>query len=1137
MHKVDGTLVYSPSDLITFMISPFASWMNRWRVECPHDAPEPDKEDSLNAMLADKGLAHEAGLLAHFQAKGLSIVDIAQCTSGANQDINAKLHATYAAMRSGAGVIYQGVLQNEPFRGHADFLVKVQGTSLLGDYHYEVCDTKLASSVKPSFVVQLCCYVDMLQAAQGVRAGHIVVALGNNDHVRLKTDHYFYYYQALKARFLAEQDSFDPSAMPDPADSKSHGRWSDHAAQILRDGDHLSLIANITRSQIKKLNQAGIATSRQLIESEVERVPGISAEMLAKHKAQASIQAASRDHERPVYEVLPPAPEQPKSGLVMLPPHSDLDVFFDIEGFPLQEGGLEYLWGCTYFDEDGQRQFKDFWAHDRKQEKQAFAGFIEWVYERWQRDPTMHIYHYANYEIAACRRLMGRYGICEHEVDQLLRNDVFVDLYKVVKGGLRVGEPKYSIKNIERLYRDKRDTAVESGGDSVVMYEQWRNLHNQGLDGDSWTTSSILQDIRDYNIDDCDSTQELTAWLRDQQQAHGIQYSGQLELIEPPTNDEVTARTQCRDRLLIRAESEPDDQARITENLAWMLEFHRRESKPTFWRLFDRLGLSHDELEDDIDCLANCHRTERPAYKPTEKARNLAYEYRFNPNQEFKIPRQDSMYLLDESKRKVKILHDESDLVHGVVVVQSKDDPGAVISLIPDEYVNPAAIQKAIDAVVLAYESDELSKAAILDFLRRSPPRLKHGSNGAIVTASSPQERLTQIIQVVENLDHSYLTLQGPPGAGKTYTGKHIIAQLVRQGKRIGISSNSHKAINNLLVGVAEYCRTEGIAVQCYCTKDTGPEITANGIAVTQNTDIAGHVAPGCVIGATAWGFCRDEMAGQLDYLFIDEAGQVSVANLLGMSRSTENIILMGDQMQLGQPSQGSHPADSGLSILDYLLHDTPIIPENMGVFLDTTFRMHSAVNEYISQAIYEGQLQADPDNDNQRVIVPDEYEGPLNKDAGVIFIPMDHQGNTQASDEEVEAIATLATQCLQRRFVQKDEIERAMSWDDMLFVAPYNHQVNKLQYRLGPDARVGSVDKFQGQEAPVVFFSLCASDASESPRGIDFLFDIHRINVAISRAQALAIVVGNAGLLSTEVSTVQQMRQVNVLSRLLRFG
>jgi uncharacterized protein len=293
-------------------------------------------------------------------------------------------------------------------------------------------------------------------------------------------------------------------------------------------------------------------------------------------------------------------------------------------------------------------------------------------------------------------------------------------------------------------------------------------------------------------------------------------------------------------------------------------------------------------------------------------------------------------------------------------------------------------------------------------------------------------------------------------------------------------------------------------------------------------------------------------MADQLDYLFVDEAGQVAVANLIAMSRSATNLILMGDQMQLGQPSQGTHPADSGLSVLDYLLHETPTIPADMGVFLGTTYRMHSRVNQFISEHIYEGKLASHPDNDQRIIEVPIDYndKGPLNVEAGLVFVPVAHEGNTQASDEEVAEIKTLANALIGRIFhtgiapadpsphrmsapmqVKSDSETRTIGWNDILFVAPYNHQVSKLRTALGEQAKVGSVDKFQGQEAPIVFLSMCASDASESPRGIDFLFDKHRINVAISRAQTLAVVVGNPAIGKTPVNRVDQLKRVNLFN------
>jgi uncharacterized protein len=1150
MYKQHGQFHFSPSDLTRYMESPFASWMDRFIVERPEQAPEKAPADALMSSLAQKGYAHEDALEATFAEQGLAVVKI----EGKSAD--EKQASTLEAMHQGVDVIVQARLELLPFGGYADFLVKVQHAegaepSLLGNWHYEVWDTKLANKLKPTFVIQLCCYAQMLKSMQGRLPEFITVALGNGNHERLRTKDYFYYYQTLKSSFVTDQKNFDPSKRPDPAESKNWGDWSNFAEALLVEKDHLFQVATITKSQIKRLRQSGINTMQELADSTVEHVPGFNPIVLKKLKAQAAIQKRSAGDDIPKFEIITPAPDE-KIGLALLPPQSPLDVFFDIEGYPLDEGGLEYLWGNTYFDaplpgqDRGNRQFIDFWAHNPEQEKQCFQDFIHWVYQRWQRDPTMHIYHYANYEIAACRKLMGRYGVCEYEVDQLLRNEVFVDLYKIVKGGVLLGEPRYSIKNVEHLYRGKRETEVGNGGDSVVVYEQWRELNQRGEQGDTWETSKILNDIRDYNIDDCDSTQELVDWLRQQQAEHSIGYLGKTEVTEPDVKEEVTERTQLRDRLLERVlyelESDPR-KAALTENLAWVLEFHRREAKPIFWRLFERLGLSHIELMDDLDCLACCERTDLEPFKPTPRARNMAYEYRFDPSQEFKGA-QKQFYLLgveteDGNTAKVTFVRDESDLENGLIVLQSKEEPPTIISLVPDEYVNPNPIPQAIDLSVSEYESGQLipGQSAIIDFLSRSKPRINGHNEGPIAPSHDPGERLQQIIHAISNLESSYLTIQGPPGAGKSYTGKHVIAELMKSGARVGIASNSHKAINNLLLSTAKYCKEEGIAATFCCTKDNEPELVDYEVAILKNNELVNHIQPSSVVGTTAWGFAREDMADQLDYLFVDEAGQVAVANLIAMSRSATNLILMGDQMQLGQPSQGTHPADSGLSVLDYLLHETPTIPDDMGVFLGTTYRMHSKVNRFISEHIYEDKLESYADNDKRIIEVPAGYDGPLNFDAGVTFVPVEHEGNTQASDEEVAEIKSLANALIGRTFhTGKSDLEtRAIDWNDILFVAPYNHQVSKLRAALGEQAKVGSVDKFQGQEAPIVFLSMCASDASESPRGLDFLFDKHRINVAISRAQSLAVVVGNPNIGKTSVNRVDQLKLVNLFNAITR--
>ena len=1133
IYLESSELVFSPSDLTQFMDSPFASWMEHLALTHPHSLPNPDKNDELMDVLQSMGNQHESAVLASFAEQGLSIINLKKTTD--------PLGETRSAMQNGVDVIYQAGLELLPFRGYADFLIKVEGKSRFGDYYYEVWDSKLAKSVKPYFVIQLCCYAEMLEVMQGRRPDYLTVILGNNERKRFRTDDYYYFYRNLKHHFLETHQHFTPTQGPEPASSKSWGRWSNYAEELLKKTDHLVQVATITTSQIKKLNKAGITSMTALVNADKAQIRGLKPEILKRLKAQAKMQQESVGKEIPAYQLIPYESGK-KLGLALLPPPSSQDIFFDIEGFPLEEGGLEYLWGVTYFDEHGARQYKDFWAHNQEEEKESFKAFVKWVYDRWQDEPGMHIYHYASYEISACRKLMGRYGIGEYEVDQLLRNEVFVDLYKIVKGALLLGEPRYSIKNVEHLYRNKRHTEVGSGGDSVVVYERWR----ENPDGDTWQTSKILNDIRDYNIDDCNSTQELVVWLRAKQEEQAIAYLGKTEVIEPEVQEEQGERLKLRDRLLANAEqckSEGNESlAKINGVFAWSIEFHRREAKPVFWRMFDRLGLSDEELLDDIDCLAYCQRTTKAPYKPTPQARNLVYEYAFDPDQEFKGSAKEYFILgretLDGKNIKVTYHSQGSDLERGLIALQIKNEPDDPITLIPDEYVNPNPIPEALAKQAEAFEKGMLEETAILDFLGKAIPRINnHTAGQAIAPSHDPKQRLQEIVLAVLNLSNSYLTIQGPPGAGKTYTGKHLIAELLKRGKKIGISSSSHKAINNLLISTAEYCRKEGIKGDFACTRNTDASIDELNITVLDNKNIYEFTQAACVIGTTAWGFAREELANIFDYLFIDEAGQVSVANLIAMSRATRNIVLMGDQMQLGQPSQGSHPEDSGLSILDYLLHATPTIPDFMGVFLGTTYRMHSAVNQFISSAIYEGKLETVPENDRQSISIPDGYQGRLNKEAGIIAIPVLHEGNTQASDEEVEQICSLSKELLGRVFKTKEGTQRLISWDDILFVAPYNHQVNKLKAALGEQAKVGSVDKFQGQEAPIVFLSMCASSAHESPRGINFLFDKNRINVAISRAQCMAIVVYSPTLLDTKISTIQQAGELNVFCQLISSG
>ncbi|MGA1342271.1 MAG: TM0106 family RecB-like putative nuclease [Hyphomonas sp.] len=1118
MKLTDQGILFSPSDLITFMESPFASAMNRKRLYDPLLAEQMDKEDPLLVHLRKKGFAHEDAFVRTLEASGADICAIQEDRPHVMRE------QTVLAMKAGRGIITQAYLTMDRFAGKADFLVRVAGASLLGDFHYEVWDTKLSRKLKPYFAVQLCCYAEMLEGFQGRRPQQMAVVLGNNEKRELAVASHFAYYRELKRAFLAfHEDGEAPT--PDPAESSSHGDWSDLAKRLLEERDHLSQVANLRRSQVLKLEATGITTMTALAGSDLEEIRGMKAESFQRAKAQARLQIASKGMDKPGYEILSHGPGAPR-GLALLPPASPNDVYFDIEGFPGVEGGLEYLWGSTYLEPDGHRAFKDFWAHDKAAEKQAFTGFIEWVYARWKADPFMHIYHYSAYEVTAIRKLMGQHGACEDMVDNLLRNHVFVDLYTVVRHGVLIGEPKYSIKNVEHIYRGRRATDVASGSDSIIVYEAWR----ENPDGETWETSPVLKSIRDYNIDDCDSTLELADWLRREQAAHNIPFLRPAGEDEPEVSPEARECAGLRDILLAEAEKNAGTPlGAVQDVLAWSLGFHWREAKPMWWKYFERLGWSEPELFEDMDCLAEVTRTLAPVATP--KRGNPVHEYQFDIDQPYKGTAR-AFYVLDQEKLKVSVKDYDPDT--GIISFASKRLLPARMNLVPDEYVSPKPIPAAILAVVEDTVRSGYAPSAITDFLMRRHPRIRGNAEGDILDPGKPL--LASIIEAVRNLDGSCLCIQGPPGAGKTYTAKHIIAQLLRDGKKVGIASNSHKAINNLLAGVADQVAADAIPARLVKAQQGGDdELARRGDIelISGVKDLA--VSEALCFGGTAWAFASPLVRGELDYLFVDEAGQVSIANLIGMSAATRNIVLMGDQMQLSQPVQGTHPGESGLSILDYLLQGKATIPSDLGVFLPKTYRMHPDVCRVISEQVYDGRLGSDAATSGY-VVQP---KGPVIRQAsGICFVPVWHEGNTQGSDEEVEAIRQVTLELLGTPlWPGKDGLQRTITLDDILFVAPYNFQVNKLKAALGPQARVGSVDRFQGQEAPVVILSMCTSDAAESPRGIEFLFSKNRLNVAISRAQALAIVVANPKLANTAVNSLEQMQQVNFFAELVSAG
>jgi DNA polymerase III delta prime subunit len=446
-------------------------------------------------------------------------------------------------------------------------------------------------------------------------------------------------------------------------------------------------------------------------------------------------------------------------------------------------------------------------------------------------------------------------------------------------------------------------------------------------------------------------------------------------------------------------------------------------------------------------------------------------------------------------------------------------------SLIPKgplgDQVLRAAIARYIGAVV---KGEEDQYAAITSILRRDYPRFQR-----LPGISDDADEVARAIDAIERLDRSHLLVQGPPGAGKTFTASHAIVELLARGKRIGVASHSHKAVNNLLRAVESAAAERGLHFRGI-KKSSYEEQFLNGSIIKDTTDNAEAAEGGHdLIAGTAWLFAREELDRQLDYLFIDEAGQVSLANTIAMGVSARNVILVGDQMQLSQPLQGSHPGRSGFSALEHLLDGTATVPAERGIFLSKTRRIHPDLCRFVSDAFYDGRLMAEAGNERQCLVL-DPNADPALAPTGLQFISIEHERCSQKSGPEADRICQLYQRLLGQRWTDREGHVRPIGVKDILVVSPYNMQVNLLRNRLPEGARVGTVDKFQGQEAAVVLISMATSSGDDLPRQIEFLYSRNRLNVAISRARCLAVIVASPGLLETSCSTIEQMRLVNAL-------
>ena len=891
-------------------------------------------------------------------------------------------------------------------------------------------------------------------------------------------------------------------------------------------------MAGISRLQRRQLTAWDVTTVKSLsvLPLPLQRRPERGSKNgYVRVREQARVQVEGRVQEKPIFEVLELNEEH---GFYGLPEPSPGDVFFDLEGDPfIARGGREYLFGFASGDEKGDTRYQCRWAITATEEKQGFEWFVDQVIAQWAAYPTMHVYHFTGYEVGALKRLMGRYATREEEIDRMLRARLFIDLHTILKRTLRASVEQYSLKALEIFHGFERQVALDVARQATRQIQ-----HRLELGEVADIDQSLRETVVLYNADDCHSTRGLRTWLESLRRScehvhHALPRPAPTDGAPPENVDERQQRTAA---LAVRLQhGVPDDpEQRDGEQAArWLLsnllDWHRRELKSEWWEFY-RLGeLSDEELLDEKSALSGMALMERLGI-----LRNIPTDRYHFEKQETDVRAGDELCAKGEKigeAASIDIAARTIDIKKTKKTAEVHPSAMYVKDIGPGTDILAEAIYR-IGAWVAANGMDAPGPyRAARDLLLRRPPRLADGSNTLILPG---EKTVGAAMRLATLLDHSLLAIQGPPGAGKTYTGARMICELVRQGKRVGITATSHKVIANLLKEAIAAANETGVDIRCVqkVKKEDKPEHDPPHLVTTlDNKETrAAFLAGANVLAGTQWLWTQEDYSEAVDVLLVDEAGQMSLANVLGVSQAAKSLVLLGDPQQLEQPLRGSHPEGADLSALEHLLNGAKTIPSDKGLFLENTWRMHPRLCEFTSEAFYEGRLSSREGLEQQRI------EGhPWLGDAGLWFVPVAHQGNQNSAPEEVEVIATLLQELTKPsvKWIDDKGQSRSLLLSDILIVAPYNAQVSDLAARI-PNGRIGTVDKFQGQQAPIVIYSLTSSSPEDAPRGMEFLYSLNRLNVATSRAQAMVILVGSARLLEPECHSPRQMQLANALCR-----
>ncbi|WP_407361103.1 TM0106 family RecB-like putative nuclease [Microbacterium sp. LBN7] len=1143
-------VIWSASDLKAAAECEFA-WCRAIDAKLGRVPAVEEPEDATLKRAALLGDVHEQNVLARYvdELGDDRVHQIEKVSSVDAEALRAATEETVAALQSDALVVFQAAFATEEFVGFADFLRRDD------DGRWRVQDSKLARKARVTALMQLAAYVDQLDRLGIPRSDEVDLILGDSTLSTHRVDDLLPLFQVRRARLralIADRRIGDgatgtPLAWGDDRDDLqivACGRCATCEEQVLAHRD-LLMVARMRPVQRARLRASGIDTIDALATASDAPV-GMNVDSFENLRAQARLQIRADADGTPTYDVH----YAPAIHTLPLPSHGD--IFFDFEGDPLYtepapdgeaHWGIDYLFGWV----DNADQYSALWAHTFADERRALEAFLDFVKVRRAAHPAMHIYHYAPYETSHLVAMAARHGVREGEVDRLLREGVFVDLYPLVLRTVRVGSRSYSIKKLEPLYMgdDVRTSDVQKGDDSIVQYVAARELAAAGERGEA---DAVLADLADYNRYDCVSTRRLRNWLIDIARKEGVTPA------PPDEIDEVIYEPSPRSvALLADAERAVDagGDGLVHRIAAAAIDYFPREAKSFWVSHFQRLREPVTMWDGTRDVV----RVDRPSSSVRRDwsigegrrsmSRDIEIRGEVSPGttlgvgaQPFALYEVPAPFDTEVPSRAVHVPHtvtvsevlDDGYLVtESAVQGQTWDElPLALTPAAPPRVVSlQGAIDEWADAVHAAAPDFPADPAT--DILRRLPPRT---ASGAPIPPAE-DDVIDAIVRGVLDLDRSYLAVQGPPGTGKTYTGSRVIARLVNEhGFKIGVVAQSHAIIETLLERVV----SDGVAPAQVAKAPKDSEAETSYTAIPKNgmaAFLAEHADEGAVVGGTAWDFSNTQRVdrGGLDLLVIDEAGQFSLASTIAVAAGAQRLLLLGDPQQLPQVSQGAHPEPVDTSALGWVMDGDPVVRPEFGYFLARSWRMHPLVAAPVSKLAYAGQLASAPGTERRSI---DGIE------PGLHVIPLRHRGNATQSPEEAAEVVRLVRDLVGRTFTDNDSDAsiRPLEPSDIIVVTPYNAQRQLVLDALAdagfPDVPVGTVDNFQGKEAVVSITSLAASSGRDAPRGPEFLLLQNRLNVAISRAQAVAYLIHSPALLDDLPYTPEGVARLSAFARLV---